>query len=53
MTLLEKIDLLRDKLNKSISDNNSYEKIYNLSIDLDKLITLYYQGSDCEEIKSI
>ncbi|MTI66569.1 MAG: Spo0E family sporulation regulatory protein-aspartic acid phosphatase [Firmicutes bacterium] len=53
MTLLEKIDLLRDKLNKSISDNNSYEKIYNLSIDLDKLITLYYQSLDCEEIKSI
>lgn len=34
---------LREKLNKSIQDNEKYEKIYELSIELDELIVKYYK----------
>ena len=40
--LEEKIKILREKLNKSIQDDENYEKIYELSIELDELITKYY-----------
>lgn len=33
---------LRDKLNKSIEDGESYDKIYELSVQLDKLIAKFY-----------
>ena len=33
---------LREKLNKSIADDENYEIIYQLSIELDELITKYY-----------
>lgn len=33
---------LREKLNKSIADDEKYEIIYQLSIELDELITKYY-----------
>jgi hypothetical protein len=32
----------RDELNKSISDNEDYEKIYKISVELDDLIAKYY-----------
>jgi hypothetical protein len=32
----------RDELNKSISDNEDYDKIYKLSVELDDLIAKYY-----------
>ena len=38
----EKINELREKLNKSIENNEDYSKIYDLSIQLDKLIEKYY-----------
>ncbi len=41
--LNDEICKLRDKLNKSIEDGESYDKIYNLSIELDELIAKYYQ----------
>ena len=34
---------LRDKLNKSIENGEDYEVIYQLSIELDELITNYYE----------
>ena len=39
----EKINELREKLNKSIENNEEYSKIYDLSVQLDKLIEQYYQ----------
>ena len=41
--LNNKICNLREKLNKSIEENESYETIYELSVELDKLIEEYYR----------
>ena len=38
----DEIKKLREKLNKSIADDEKYEIIYKLSIELDELITKYY-----------
>ena len=38
----EEILELRRKLNESITNEKNYEKTYRLSIELDKLITKYY-----------
>lgn len=40
--LNDEICKLREKLNKSIEGNESYEYIYTLSVELDKLIEEYY-----------
>lgn len=40
--LNDEICKLRDKLNKSIENEEDYDKIYNLSIQLDELIAKYY-----------
>lgn len=40
--LNDEICKLREKLNKSIERNDSYEYIYTLSVELDKLIEEYY-----------
>ncbi len=37
---------LRDKLNKSIENNEDYEVIYKLSVELDELIAKYYRELD-------
>ena len=39
----EEIKKTREKLNKSIEENEKYEILYNLSIKLDKLIIEYYK----------
>ena len=41
MVLIE-IEELRQELYKLISQNDSYENIYKISIELDKLINEYY-----------
>ena len=41
--LNEEICKLRDKLNKSIENNEDYSIIYKLSIELDGLIAKYYK----------
>lgn len=33
----------RDELNKSIENNEEYNKIYKLSVELDDLISQYYK----------
>ena len=38
----EEILELRRKLNESITKENNYDKTYRLSIELDELITQYY-----------
>lgn len=47
--LEEEIKKLREKLNISIANDEKYEIIYNLSIQLDELITKYYT----ETIKTV
>lgn len=39
----------RDELNKSIKDNESYDRIYKLSVELDELIAKYYLNEKEEE----
>ena len=39
----DKICKMREKLNKSITMGEDYEKIYSLSIALDELIIQYYK----------
>ena len=43
--LNDEICNLRDKLNKSIEQEENYDVIYQLSIDLDELIAKYYKNS--------
>ena len=43
MDLDEKIYHLRKRLDDSIANNESYEKIYSISIQLDELIAEYYR----------
>ena len=40
--LNDEICILRDKLNKSIEDGEDYSIIYKLSVELDELISKYY-----------
>ena len=40
--LEEKINKLKEKLNKSIIEEWDYEKTYKISVELDKLIAKYY-----------
>ena len=41
----EEINILREKLNQSIAENDDYETIYKLSVELDDLIANYYKNS--------
>lgn len=36
----------RDELNKSIENNDDYDKIYKISVELDELIAKYYMQAD-------
>lgn len=42
--LNDEICKLRDKLNKSIEENASYDEIYKISVELDELIAKYYKN---------
>lgn len=42
--LEDKICILREKLNKCISDGEDYSVIYKVSVELDDLITQYYSN---------
>lgn len=39
----------RDELNNSIENNDDYDKIYKLSVELDELIARYYMELPQEE----
>ena len=39
----DEICKLREKLNNSIINGENYEKIYKISVELDKLIANYYK----------
>lgn len=36
----------RDELNESIKNNDDYEKIYKISVELDELIVKYYMEQE-------
>lgn len=36
----------RDELNKSIENNDDYDKIYKISVELDELIAKYYMTEE-------
>ena len=40
--LNDEICKLREKLNKSIEENASYDEIYKISVELDELIAEFY-----------
>lgn len=40
--LEEKIRKKRDELNQAIKNNEDYDKIYKISVELDELIAQYY-----------
>lgn len=42
----DEICKLRDELNKCISDGEDYSKIYQVSVELDKLIAEYYKQNN-------
>lgn len=44
--LNDEICKLREKLNKSIEDGESYDKIYKLSVELDELIAKFYAAQN-------
>ena len=48
--LNEEICKLRDKLNKKIEENADYDEIYKISVELDELISKYY--NDKQKINS-
>ncbi len=50
----DEICKLRDKLNKSIENEEDYAVIYKLSVELDELISKYYKVNkkSKEEIKT-
>ncbi len=44
--LEEKIQSKRKELNESLANNNKYEDVYRLSVELDDLITEFYKESE-------
>ena len=44
--LEEKIQKKRKELNESLENNNKYEDVYRLSVELDDLITEFYKKSE-------
>ena len=42
----DEINVLREKLEKQILKNDSYDNIYNTSLQIDDLITQYYRNSN-------
>ena len=43
--LEDQIEELREKLNQSILQNEDYEKILKISVELDQLIAKYYNAA--------
>lgn len=41
--LVEKINNLKDKLEKQVMEKDSYDKIYETSVKIDKLLIKYYK----------
>lgn len=39
----------RDELNKSIENNDDYDKIYRISVELDELIAKYYMTDESRD----
>lgn len=52
---LEKINSLKDKLEKQVIEKDSYENIYETSIAIDKLLVEYYKEENIlfKDIKDV
>lgn len=48
----KEINELKEKLDKAILKNEDYGKIYNISIQLDELIAMYYRQNKMKAVKS-
>lgn len=44
--LEEEIKRKREELNKSIEENDKYENVYKLSVELDELISEFYKEKE-------
>lgn len=51
--LNEEICKMREKLNKSIITGESYDVIYQISIELDELIAEYYRINNHKELTKV
>ena len=53
--VLEKINNLKNKLEKQVIEKDSYENIYETSVAIDKLLVEYYKGENklLEDFKNI
>ncbi len=49
--IVEEIDILKKKLEEQIKKEDSYDTIYETSVEIDKLLVKYYK--DLEEFKKI
>lgn len=47
--ICRKINELKEALNKSISENRSYDQTYCISTDLDELINEFYRNEHCRK----
>lgn len=47
--LKDEIDILREQLEKLVSDNASFNQIYDISLELDSLIVVFYKKLYVEE----
>ncbi len=45
----DKINKLREKIEKQITNNEPYEEIYSTSMQIDDLITEYYKEKELSE----
>lgn len=45
----DKINVLRERLERQIASNEPYEEIYNTSQQIDDLITKYYKEKELSE----
>lgn len=55
LVVLEKINNLKNKLEKQVIEKDSYENIYETSVAIDKLLVEYYKGENklLEDFKNI
>ena len=44
--VVDEINVLREKLEKQIANNEPYEEIYDTSLKIDDLITKYYTSKE-------
>lgn len=51
--MYNKIEILRDELNKLLDKNADFEKVYKISIKIDTLMTNLYRKTYFEKTKNV